>query len=111
MTCNCSLFVEIGGEKFAIDKSDEWVEVIHVPSRDNVEVETVVEMAEFMREHSRYQLPVDNDLYMQVMHEVIQNVLSPTVGVSKREIETLIGSFVESLPDECDSLLKYVKRL
>lgn len=109
MTCSCSLFVVIGGEKFAIGSSGEWVEILHVPSRDSVEAETVAEMAEFMRSHSPYQLSLDNDLYIQVIREAILVALSPSVGVDKLSMETLIGSFAESRPEECESLLKYVK--
>lgn len=110
--CNRCLLVTIGGEKFEIGLSSEYVEVVHCQSRDSVESETVSELAYFVCCHSPYKIAVtDYHIYIQVVQEAIEYALSPTVGMDKISMKALIGSFAETQPEECEAFLKYLKTI
>lgn len=106
------LIVNVGGENFDIGSSGEFVEIVHTQSRDYVEADTVSEMADFFCKHTVYKLAVnDCQLYIQVVQEAMEYALTPAVGMDKASMKTLIESFMETQPEECEAFLKYLKTI
>ena len=93
---------EMDEVEFSASVNSAFIELVQTPSRKSGEVENVHELAKFVREfHTNYLLSVDKDIYIEVLREVIK-AANEQSGMSRIQMETLIGSLAEYLPDEVE---------
>lgn len=112
-TCICSLVIEIGGQKFEVSPILNGVEFVHVPSQERVGTNSMLILGNFLADHSTHLLPpTANELmYLYVVQETMRVAMSEAMGVSRVDMEILIGSLAEYHPDDVEKYLKLLKEI
>jgi len=110
-TCNCSLILDIGGQKFGVSAILNGVEVVHILSQEKVATNTMSILGSFLTSHAIYLLPpTDEQLYQQIIKEAMKAAVL-SIGVPRADMEVLIGSMAEYQPDDVDMYLKKLKSI
>ncbi|MFZ3068885.1 MAG: hypothetical protein WA052_01035 [Microgenomates group bacterium] len=111
-TCSSSLSVEIGGQFFVISPILNGVEFLHVPSQERVGTNSMLILGNFLTDHSTHPLPrTDEQLYFYVVKEMMKLAVSKVIGISKIDMEMLIGSLAEYHPDDVEKYLNLLKEI
>jgi hypothetical protein len=88
--------------EYSASVNSKFIELVQTPSRKHEEIENIQELAKFIREsNTDHLLPVDKDIYTEVLREVMK-AANEQSGISRRQMETLIGSLAEYLPEEVE---------
>ena len=109
-TCSCTLIVEIGEQKFGVSSVLNGMEFVHVTSQESIGTNSMALLASFLIDHSAYLLPMtDEQLYFVVVAKIMETAMSEPMGVTRPDMETLIGSLAEYQPDDVERYLKILK--
>jgi hypothetical protein len=107
--CICSLIIEIGGQKFEASPILNGMEFVHVASQECIGTNSMLILGNFLAEHSTRPLPPSDELYLNVVQETMRSAMSESVGVTRFDMETLIGSLIEYWPDDVERYMMLLK--
>lgn len=109
-TCSCSLIIVIGGQKFGVFPILNGVEFTHVQSQNRIGTNSMLILGNFLFDHSTLPLPPDDEqLYLDIIEEMMRVAISETTGVSRIDMELMIGSMSEYYPDDVEKYLMLLK--
>ena len=97
------------GETFSVTHIPDYVEMVHVPSRQFVEAEGIEDLAVFMRDIT---LNLSSQSDMDVFEEISLLTLAAVneqTDMNWTLIGVFLGSLSESFPNEVEQYLKLLK--
>jgi len=101
--------IDKNNETFSITYVPDYVEMVHVPSRQFVEAEGIEDLAVFLRNIvPNLSLQSDVNIFEEISLLVLVGVNEQT-DMNRTLIGVLLGSLSESFPNEVEQYLKLLK--